>query len=509
MQIENEVTLSHKMNTLVKAILLSTAALIMLSTTYFILNNDKSNEISSLEGVSNFKLVQAPLKETYDRYALFVFDKSGAIECSLNDASYEECESRFFIPEVPEGKNSLSVRDVESKQILTSYEWQVLDIFEKETDDLLISNQTPSKAEPRSWRGIIRINCDFSHSSYNDPIIFPGEENAAHLHRFYGNELVDHTTTLESLLTTGSSTCQGDALNRSAYWVPALLAPAYSADTGEREIDANGEPAWRVVPAVVGNNEEAHEVFYYSAGVDDLESIQPIPVGLRMIAGEQATKLGKSQDTSIVRWHCQSWESSEAGNPRWSTTIPECKAPDRVRMDIFFPSCWNGRDLDSSDHKSHMAYPVKNDSGEMVCPSSHHVPIVRPSYHYAFGVLPNVYDPETKSSQGWRLASDDYEVTNTTPGGITLHGDWWNGWHPTIMEAMLETCIQDRYDCHNGNLANGWRLVDTHKGVGTEPPITNSGRGLMDMGSHSESSNDSETPEVNSRQRPQKERPSL
>ena len=36
-------------------------------------------------------------------------------------------------------------------------------------------------------------------------------------------------------------------------------------------------------------------------------------------------------------------------------------------MELMFPSCWNGKDLDSPDHKSHMAYPNLVMSGD--CPS--------------------------------------------------------------------------------------------------------------------------------------------
>lgn len=156
------------------------------------------------------------------------------------------------------------------------------------------------------------------------------------------------------------------------------------------------------------------------------------------------------QDTSVVRWHCQSWESNDATNPTFSATIPECEAPDRVRMDIFFPSCWNGVDLDSEDHKSHMAYPIKDDSGTVVCPDSHPVPIVRPSYHYAF-----------------------------------------NGWHPSVIEAILETCIQDRLDCHDGNLGNGFRLPDVFEGAQNDPEVINDGLGAM--GGHDNSSPDDHT----------------
>src|SRR6056297_4010007 len=53
--------------------------------------------------------------------------------------------------------------------------------------DLLATAVQPSAVGAGSWRGILRINCDLSHSAYDDPVVLPGEEGAAHLHRFYGN----------------------------------------------------------------------------------------------------------------------------------------------------------------------------------------------------------------------------------------------------------------------------------------------------------------------------------
>ena len=429
------------------------------------------------------QLEQVPDTSTTNGFAKFTFSAPGAsaFECSTDFSDFSTCESPLFIEWVNTGNHVFEVRALASDGSVSetiSHEWTVMDLFEASHEDLVVTNQSPDFVAPGSWRGILRINCDFSHSSYNDPIVFPGEENRAHLHRFYGNMLVDHNTTLESLYSSGNSSCQGGELNRSSYWIPALLAPLYDPVTGERALDNNNEPAWQVVPAVVGNDDEAHEVFYYSAGVDDLESIQPIPPGLRMIAGDHSTQPGQTQSTSVVRWHCQSWESDDAENPVFSATIPECEAPDRVRMDIFFPSCWNGVDLDSADHKSHMAYPVNAGGPEGThCPDSHPVPIVRPSYHYAFGVKPEVYDPQTQSSRGWRLASDMYDVNMTTPGGLSLHGDWFNGWHPQIMSLILEGCIKGELDCHDGNLANGYRLSGTAPGSQTVPDIINGGLG--------------------------------
>ena len=428
--------------------------------------------------------VDVPGTQAQQAFARFGFSSihTNQFECQLDDESPYLCNSPELIYPLEKGPHSFTVRAVDDNGVAgqgQEYQWSVDDVFVGQVpEDLIVTGIQPERADPLSWRGIFRINCDFSHGAYNDPIVFPNQSNAAHLHHFYGNTLTDENSTTETLFTLGESSCQGNLLNRSAYWVPALLAPDYDPISGDRVIDSQGEPAWKAVPAVVGNDEEAHEIFYYSAGVSDLSSIQPIPVGLKMIAGDHMGKPGNEQDTAIVRWHCQSWESNDATNPRWSSSIPECVAPDRVRMDVFFPSCWNGVDLDSADHKSHMAYPVSEGGDRtLTCPSSHPIPLVRVSFHYAFGVKPDVYEPVTQSSKGWRFASDSYQVDELNPGGMSLHGDWFNAWHPQIMQQILEGCIRQGLDCHDGNLANGFRLSGTRPGTQTEPLIINEGRG--------------------------------
>ncbi|WP_018623588.1 DUF1996 domain-containing protein [Kangiella aquimarina] len=460
--------------------------LLLLGGTLTACDSSSNTETTSVEETGSsldVTLALTPDETTSLRYAQFEFSAPDATgyECAINEESYSECESPFFKEEIALGSNWLSVRAYDESGSfgeVTSYNWYVNNVIYEGHEDLVATNVSPSPVEPNSWRGIFRINCDFAHSSYDDPIVYPGQNDAAHLHRFYGNTVVDENTTMASLYTEGESTCQGNLLNLSSYWVPALLAPVYDQISGERELDDNGDPAWQVVPAVVGNDDEAHEVFYYSAGVDDLDSIQPLPPGLRMIAGVASTRPGEEQDSTVARWHCQTWESDDASNPQFSATIPECQEPDRLRMDLFFPSCWDGENLDSEDHRSHMAYPVNDGGPEGThCPDSHPVPVVRVSYHYAFGVLPEYTHPVERSSKGWRLAADMYEVTNEQAGGLSLHGDWFNAWHPSIMEAILSNCIQAGLDCHDGNLANGYRLSGTREGTQEEPPIVNRGMG--------------------------------
>lgn len=58
------------------------------------------------------------------------------------------------------------------------------DIFSEGHPDLIATTVQPSPVAPNSWRGIFRINCDFSHAAYDDPLVFPGQPDRAHYHHF-------------------------------------------------------------------------------------------------------------------------------------------------------------------------------------------------------------------------------------------------------------------------------------------------------------------------------------
>ena len=179
--------------------------------------------------------------------------------CQLNGEPEVACASPYLVYPLDVQQHTLQVRAVSAQGTVSEpavASWMVSSIFADESlstvhPDLIATTVQPDVSNDNSWRGIFRINCDLSHSGYNDPIVYPGQKDAAHLHRFYGNTLLDENSDITSLFTRGESSCQGNELNRSAYWVPALLAPLYDPITSERQLDANGEPAWQVVPAVV------------------------------------------------------------------------------------------------------------------------------------------------------------------------------------------------------------------------------------------------------------------
>ncbi len=255
--------------------------------------------------------------------------------------------------------------------------------------------------------GAFRTVCDYSHMLYDDPIVFPGQPGKAHLHTFFGNTDADAYSTADSLRNSGNSTCRGGIANRSSYWVPSL-------------IDAQGKP---VVPTSM-------DVYYKSGylGIAPKE-IKTFPKGLRMIAG--SAKASAPQEHAW--WGCH---QNYIGHP---STIPQCKQGDSLVMVIEFPQCWDGKNLDSADHMSHMSYPV---AGK--CPSTHPVAIPLISFNVLYPI---------RDVTGWRLSSDMYDATK--PGGYSVHGDWFEGWDEDISKTFVENCVAKGVDCHSHLLGDG------------------------------------------------------
>lgn len=277
---------------------------------------------------------------------------------------------------------------------------------------------TSEQPGPSDGTGAFRIVCNYSHMNFDDPIVSPGQRGASHLHTFFGNRGTNAFSTAESLATTGRSTCRGGIANRSAYWVPTLL-------------DANAKP---IIPASA--------IFYYKTGYNDIgpANIKAMPKGLRMIAGDK----NASSKQDIAGWGCL-----ETYIPDLPGSIPSAAtcggAGKHVEMSVIFPQCWNGRDLDSADHKSHMAYP-QFIGNKRICPSSHPVAIPEISFHIRYHI------PSTGTS-GWRLSSDMYSTSKT--GGFSAHGDWFDGWREDIKNMWVKNCDIAARDCHAHLLGEG------------------------------------------------------
>ncbi len=271
----------------------------------------------------------------------------------------------------------------------------------------------PSTSLPSAGgsEGNFRTVCNLVKMAAFDPIVFPGQPLAGHLHMFFGNVGINPNSTTQSLATSGNSACFGGIMNRTGYWVPAV----FDASSGEVQVP------------VAAN-------FYYKNGIMDPAVIQPIPAGLRMIAGD---KNATSAQTN-VGWNCQLvWNQQAAVDGM----IPNCAVGDAVVLDIRFPECWDGVNLDSPDHKSHMAYAIYvNGAGyPSKCPTTHPVPIPRITEIFRFPVT------ATSRPLNWRMTSDVY--SSSIRGGLSAHADWMDGWSRDGMTTLVRSCVNARRDC--------------------------------------------------------------
>ena len=261
--------------------------------------------------------------------------------------------------------------------------------------------------------GEFRISCGFSHMNFDDPLVFPGQKGKAHLHAFFGNTLTDFASTAESIASSGNSTCQGGTLNRTAYWVPAII----NVNDG--------------VPVKPEGN-----MNYYKASENNRFVTAP-PKGLRMIAGN-AKSVGPSagqKGSYLCRGKDGTMSISGPAIP------PNCEPGDFVTR-VAFPQCWDGKNLDSANHQSHMAY--RAGSLENGCPSTH--PILLPNISFNVHYLVK-YVGETAN---WRLSSDSY--SSTLPGGYSIHADWFNGWDEATMNLIVNKCLHTGVNCGSNDL---------------------------------------------------------
>ncbi|MBC7172168.1 MAG: DUF1996 domain-containing protein, partial [Polyangiaceae bacterium] len=268
------------------------------------------------------------------------------------------------------------------------------------------------------------------------------------------------------------------------YWVPALLRPdgnggyavIYPEDT--YVLDENGVPLRDENGHPVGNANNGPDVYYKHAAAPDPSVIQPYPRGLRMIAGTASATPENPADSGAL-WACHE------ENGEWRLHIPSCRpnpdpggAPYHLHLQIRFPQCWDGVNLDSPDHKSHMAQPVYRTGEPTECPPSHPVWLPEVSYQLYFPITAENVGSAGDTSE-WFLASDSYVNGPGSPGGHSAHGDWYMSWNEEVMATFVRYCINERRHCANGELGNGFALSGTLPGVGNSAglEVINRGRG--------------------------------
>lgn len=274
---------------------------------------------------------------------------------------------------------------------------------------------SPYSVRPGKSRDTFRTSVKFTHFLKDDPIVSPGKPGMSHLHTFFGNASLNAFTTADNIRTNCRSAAAGGTANCTGYWVPALF-------------DANGSV---VLPSA------GEHLIYYKAGYDipDPTKIVAVPMRLRMLAGNSKATFSLPQTDNKARFWCHARSNSD------QPYIVDCPQGSVLEMTVVFPRCWDGKNLDSPNHKSHMAYANNG------CPASHPVIFPEISYHFQFPVN------SPSGTAGWRLSSDEYDRSRR--GGYSLHADWFNGWEPAVINRWVKNCDRAQVDCGVNVLGDG------------------------------------------------------
>lgn len=267
---------------------------------------------------------------------------------------------------------------------------------------------------------------------HQDNIVSRGEKVSGHLHQIYGNAGANYLMTPLQIQNSGVSAASGGVVNRTLYWQPALIRMG----TGE--------------PVMTGKM----KVYYKMAG-NFATMTEWYPDGLVMIAGFPPGSTA-ALNTEVASWRCSSAIGVDAGDKSY---IPRCKYSETIKPELIqtikFPNCWDGVNLDSEDHMSHMAYAeayiTPAGRGSSQCPVSHPVKLPK--------ITQNIHIPITKGDDTgtWTLSSDNYTLRDRERGK-TSHADWVHGWKREVALEWLNFCQNRPIDC-GGNY------------IGLTPPI--------------------------------------
>src|SRR5215211_780113 len=254
------------------------------------------------------------------------------------------------------------------------------------------------------------LRCPYSHSLPDDPIVFPSQPGASHLHDFYGNTGVNAFSTFETMLA-GETNCRVPS-DTAGYWAPTGFL--------------NGV---RLRPGVM-------RIYYLAPGTGTPGTI---PAGLQMVGGNKDAQ--SPAENPHVSWSCG--QTTSVSTPRRDMPY-DCRPwaqygfVDGIVASIDFPSCWNGTGLRPED----VTYPEGG-----ACPPGFGNTIPKLSERVHYGVMNPIGLDGTLA----------FQLSSGPP--YTMHADFWNTWQQERLDQLVADCLVANVHCGSVDATNTIRWV--------------------------------------------------
>ncbi|TMR98287.1 DUF1996 domain-containing protein [Nonomuraea basaltis] len=258
-------------------------------------------------------------------------------------------------------------------------------------------------------RGTFVSQCGTNRNRHNNPdnfIVAPGVANGAHhLHDYVGNLSTDGFSTDESLAAAGTTCRQGDL---STYFWPVLR---------DRNSDANNNDP----DGNVGQVLTARSVQLQFRG-NATSRVVAMPRFLRLITGDAKAATNGTANARAA-WSCTGFQ-----NRITPDKYPLCPRGSQVLRILDFPSCWDGQNTDSANHRTHVVFPDQSGA----CPQgTQAIPQLRMTLAYSV-------------PQGQSFAVDAFPEQKHNP--VTDHADFANVMPDRLMRTVVD-CINRGRRC--------------------------------------------------------------
>ncbi|MCX5381585.1 DUF1996 domain-containing protein [Streptomyces sp. NBC_00091] len=287
------------------------------------------------------------------------------------------------------------------------------------SDFVSITNVRPNVRTPApsggASKGSFTSECGRNENGHFNPdnvIVAPGVSNGAHhMHDYVGNKTTDAFSTNDSLAASGTTCGNGD---QSTYYWPVLRLR-----DGRAERDAKAPGGGQ--DANVGTILRPKQVSITFKG-SPVGQVKAMPRFLRIITGD-AKAFSNGNANANASWSCTGFEDRQLKDK-----YPICPKGSDVVRTFTFQSCWDGRNTDSANHRTHVAFPDK--AGR--CPRG-------------FAAVPQLVQRITYGvAPGARFAVDSFPEQLHKP--VTDHGDFINVMSNGLM-AKAVGCVNSGRAC--------------------------------------------------------------